>query len=270
MKRSTKRFLKVSLSIIAVLIMLSAFFACENPASSETDFGPKFVAHRGFSHEHVGNTEESFRAAAGMGFYGIETDIRKTKDGYYVCNHDATVAYADGTEKGISAATREELLSKPLKNDKTQGDVYLCTFETYLQVCKECGKVAVIELKDYFSKKEIRGILEIVDKEYDRKKVSFISFYYLPLSYVKKEDPSIEQQYLSQSDGDTVFEKCLSEGVSIDVKYTILTEELVQTFHDAGLKVNVWTVDELPYLDLAYQYGVDYITTDLFDRYPEG
>lgn len=262
--KKMKRFLRAMLSVFAAAILMGTIPACASRPSEKS--GPKFVAHRGYSRNYVDNTEESFRAAAEMDFYGIETDIRKTKDGYFVCTHDAEVEYANRTKAEISSTDRETLLSLPLKNNKTKQDVYLCTFETYLQACKAGGKVAVIELKDLFGKSDIRKILATVDQEYDRAHVSFISFYYLSLLRVKEVDASIELQYLSQTEADPVFESCLSDGISIDVKQNILTEALVETFHEAGLKVNVWTVNENADLRAACALGVDYITTDVFSE----
>ena len=260
-----KKILLLALSVISAATIVGIIPACSRASSDpEQETGPKFIAHRGFSSTHLGNTEAAFRAAAEMGFYGIETDIRKTLDGYFICNHDATVLYADGTEKKISTTKRANLLSRPLKNETTSGDAYLCTFETYLHACKDGGKVAVIELKDFTDEYDARTILGIVDAEYDRKKVMFISFSYTSLLSVKKVDPSIELQYLSQTEGDRNLENCLRDNISIDVKQTILTEEMVQTYHEAGLKVNVWTVNDGTDLQNAYQLGVDYITTDVF------
>ena len=260
-----KKLLKIALSILTCTLLLGIVPACARSSSEpEKESGPKFIAHKGFSSAHPGNTEAAFRAAAEMGFYGIETDIRKTLDGYFVCNHDATVLYADGTERKISTTKRANLLARPIKNETTSGDAYLCTFETYLHACKDGGKVAVIELKDFTDEYDARTILGIVDAEYDRKKVMFISFSYTSLLSVKKVDPSIELQYLSQTEGDRNMEYCFRDNISIDVKQTILTEEMVQTYHEAGLKVNVWTVNEGTDLQRAEELGVDYITTDVF------
>lgn len=269
MKR--KKTMLFFLAIFAIAAMFGILPGCtknsEKTADREGETAPKFVAHRGFSHSYVDNTEDSFKAAAGKGFYGIETDIRKTKDGYYVCNHDAKVAYADGSEKRISATKRDTLLSKPLRNDKTDSDAYLCTFEKYLQICKSGNKVAVIEIKDWFNEADIQEILDIIDAEYDRKRVIFISFLFLPLLFVREADPTIELQYLSQTEDDKTFDTCLQKKISIDVKQTILTEALVKQFHDAGLKVNVWTVDNLSELRVVIAAGVDYVTSNLLYEY---
>ena len=269
-----KKGLLFVLSIIVFVLLLGMIPSCnktptsttEAPADpgSEEKTGPKFVAHKGYSKNFVENTEKAFQAATNLGFYGIETDIRKTKDGFFVCNHDATVVYADDSEKKISKTTRADLLSSPIKNDKTAEDAYLCTFEKYLTACKNGNKVAVIELKDYVDEADAQKILTIIDEEYDRRKVTFISFSYASLQSIQEQDASIPLQYLSDKANDTHFERCIRDEISLDVKYTVLTEELVQDFHNAGLTVNVWTVNEESYLQIAYQNGVDYVTTDVF------
>ena len=275
-----KRFGKNIITFILFLvltIMIGIFPACSastgadkrvNPDAPDAEpaakSGPKYIAHKGYSNRYLGNTEASFVAAANKSFYGIETDIRRTKDGHFVCNHDDSVVYADGSELKISTNYLDTLLSSPLKNDKTDKAEYLCTFETYLRACKAGKKTAVIELKDFFSKDELENILSIIDAEYDREHVWFISFSYLMLPQIKELDPSIELQYLSQTEDDPRFENCLKKGISIDVKDTILTKELVGTFHEAGLNVNVWTVNDRTVLKKVTALGVDYVTTDLF------
>ena len=269
MKR--KKPLLFMLVILAVAVFLGIIpgckSTCKTPSDKEEGSGVKYVAHRGYSQKYVDNSEDAFLAAAAKGFYGIETDIRKTKDGYFVCNHDASVEYYNGTEKKISSTKRADLLASPIKNNKTSQDVYLCTFEKYLQACKSGNKTAVIEIKDWFDEDDIQEILKIVDAEYDRKNVMFISFIFLSLLYVKEADPTIPLQYLSQTENDQTFERCLSEKISIDVKQTILTEELVKQFHDAGLKVNVWTINTESDLRTVTELGVDFVTTDLFCEY---
>lgn len=225
---------------------------------------PRYVAHRGYSAENVDNTASSFRAAAERGFYGIETDIRKTKDGVFVCNHDATVKYANGEEKTVSDSTYAELVAAPLKNNKTQEDAYLCTLDEYLEICKSGNKVAVIELKEDFSVDDIRAILAAVDASYDRNSISVITFYLDALLRVKAEDGSVHLQYLSETKDDALFDRCLEEGISIDVKQNVLTSRLVKNFHAKGLTVNVWTVNKRRELTIARIKQADYVTTDIF------
>ena len=103
----------------------------------------RYVAHRGYSDRYVDNTAEAFKAAAKMSFYGVETDVRETADGIFVCNHDEFVRFADGSEKTVSSATFEELTAVPLLNKKTDSEVRVCLFEDYLKICKNGGKNCV-------------------------------------------------------------------------------------------------------------------------------
>ena len=246
------------LSVVAVAAIVLSCVYFFSPKST-----PKYIAHRGYSIREVDNTEAAFRAAADMSFYGIETDVRKTSDGVFVCNHDESVKFADGDVKTVSASTFAELSSKPLKNTKNDRDVRICTFEKYLNVCKEGGKVAIIELKETFSVEDIRALLALADS-YDRASVCFISFYFDTLMRIRQEDPSVSLQYLSETENDPNFERCLDKGVSISIRQSILTKEIVKTFHVAGLTVNTWTVNKTFDQNIVRIKGVDYITTDRF------
>ena len=46
----------------------------------------------------------------------------------------------------------------------------------------------------------------------------------------------------------------------------LLTTELVEIFHKKNLKVNCWTVDEEKMLRKLEDWGVDYITTNVFNQ----
>ena len=209
---------------------------------------PLYIAHKGYWSNCPSNSEEAFLNAAKMNFYGIETDIRKTKDGVYVCNHDETVKMANGEEKVLATTD--------------YADLDLCTLNRYLEICAVGNKIAVIELKEDFDSDSVREILSIVDETYDRSSISIISFHFSVLLRIKAEDPTINLQYLSETENDPYFDRCLTENISLDVSETILTKALVKKFHKVGLPVNAWTVNERFKLWLVRVKKVDYVTTD--------
>ena len=140
----------------------------------------------------------------------------------------------------------------------------LCSFEEYLGICKEGGKIAVIELKEQCDDAKLSRILSAIDLHYDRKKASFISFEYANLIALSKIDATLNLQYLSETKNDPHFTSCLEKKISIDVKQNILTKKLVKEFHAAGLTVNAWTINKKYDLSIARIKGVDYVTTDCF------
>ena len=253
----------IALAIIAGIVVLSGLILLGiyifSPRSNA-----KYVAHMGYSELHVGNTADAFRAAAESTFFGIETDIRETSDGVLVCHHDAEAILADGSKKKIATSTYAELTSGKLKNKNTGESFDLCSFEEYLGICKEGGKIAVIELKEQCDDAKLSRILSAIDLHYDRKKASFISFEYANLIALSKIDATLNLQYLSETKNDPHFTSCLEKKISIDVKQNILTKKLVKEFHAAGLTVNAWTINKKYDLSIARIKGVDYVTTDCF------
>lgn len=225
---------------------------------------PLYIAHRGYSAINPANTPISFAAAANKKFWGIETDVRFTSDGVAVCNHDATVKYEDGTELTIAEHSYAELRAKPMKNDKTADKVYLCPFTEYLDICAGGKKTAVIELKSDCSAEDVAALLALVDAHHSREKCVFISFNYGNLLAVRAADPDLPLQYLSSTQNDKTFDNCLKDGVSIDVKYDVVTKDLVKKFHDKGLKVNVWTIDDDKLRIKMRKLKVDFITSDCY------
>lgn len=244
-------------AVIVFLSLLGVYFFAKKSK-------PRFIAHRGYSGKYQDNTAEAFRAAVEAGFYGIETDIYETADGYLVCNHDREVLFADGTKKEIRSSTFAELTEKPIKNTKTDSDLYLCTFEDYLRICAE-GKVqAVIEIKELSSKEKTLEMLAKTDELYDRTKTSFIDFNLDTLLYLQSVDPTLSLQYLSETKRDENFETCLEKGISISVRQTVLTKSLAKKFHEKNLTVNVWTVNKTFDLQIVRIKQVDYVTTNVF------
>ena len=249
----------VSFSAVVLALGVTGGIMLFSPKSD-----PEYVAHRGYSEYYPDNTAASFTAATQKDFFGIETDVRKTADGVLVCSHDADAIFVDGSKLKVEESTYAELTAKPLKNTKTKDDAYICTFKEYLSICKKGNKVAVVELKDVFTEEMVNQVLAEIDETYDRKKCTVIAFDYDSLYRVRLADPTMELQYLSSEKRDPRFEECLEKGISIDVHYRVLTRTLVKKFHDKGLEVNVWTINDTRRKNRVRRLGVDYVTSNLF------
>ncbi len=51
--------------------------------------------------------------------------------------------------------------------------------------------------------------------------------------------------------------------MDIDIAHPSLTAERVKAMHEAGLKVNCWTVDDPARAEELAAWGVDFITTNI-------
>ena len=72
-------------------------------------------------------------------------------------------------------------------------------------------------------------------------------------------------QYLTGGFDENVFDAMKKYNLSLDIYIGGLHEEDVKRIHDAGLEVNVWTVDRLEDAERMVSWGVDYITSNIIE-----
>lgn len=221
------------------------------------------IAHRGHSGKHPGNTEAAFLSAVQNGSGGIETDVRMTADGVFVVNHNDEATFEDGTELVVAESTFEELSKKPLKNDKSDEVVYICTFQRYLEICRDADMICFIELKGEFSDEDINRLFTMAGEIYDLKKCSLQSFEFENLVKAHEAFPDL-QIMLTYGKNCGDYHKCIDYGFDIDADYKVATPKMVKEFHDKGLRVGLWTANDIPALNFCRLLGVDYIESDYF------
>lgn len=224
---------------------------------------PAFIAHRGYSSRYQANTEEAFLGALAHGSDGIETDVHFTKDGVLVVNHNAEVPYADGTTLTIADHTFAELTAKPLLNEHTETEQYLCTFCRYLEICRQGNVIAFIEFKGIFPDDRIRAAFEMAKEVYTLEMCSLQSFQFDNLLRAHEMYPELGIMYTC-GERDENVERCLTLGFDIDMSYRGIDVKTVRDFHEKGLKVGLWTANTREVFDFCLAQDVDYIESDVF------
>lgn len=221
------------------------------------------IAHRGLSAKFLENTEVAFIEAAKNGSGGIETDVRITKDGVFVLNHNPMVNYKDGTYLNIADSTYAELSAKPLWNPHSNEDIFICTFERYLEICKEFDLVAFIEVKGEFPDEKLKEMFEMAARIHSLPKCSLQSFNTANLDKVRSMFPELSIM-LTYEDKNIDWNICIEKGYDIDMDYSLLTRDILNKFHEHGLKVGVWTVNDPLVLARMRWYNLDYIESDIY------
>lgn len=114
----------------------------------------RFIAHRGLSSQAPENTIKAFQLAGESGFWGAETDIRKTKDGYFILMHDDTLKRMCGIDRTPGDMTLQEIKASPViagsnykKYRSDKNATTIPTLEEYLQTCLRYHMVPVVEVK---------------------------------------------------------------------------------------------------------------------------
>ena len=221
------------------------------------------IAHRGHSAVHLGNTEAAFLSAVQNGSGGIETDVRVTADGIFVVNHNDEATFEDGTQRIVADSTYAELTEKPLKNDLTDETLYVCTFRRYLEICRDAKMICFIELKGEFTDEQIHDLFTMADEGYDLKMCQLQSFEFENLIKAHEAFPDLKIMY-TYGKGCPDYRRCFEYGFDIDADYKVATKAMVKEFHDRGLKVGLWTANDLWSLNFCRSLGVDFIESDIY------
>lgn len=241
-----------------------------------------YVGHRGGRmYGAVENTKEAFLSGVKAGCKALECDVRVTKDGVLIISHDPDLKRLteyEGTPNDINVnnVTFDEIKNIKLSqvNPNNVGSGYICTFEEYLQICKEYDVTPVIEFKwtngiyssnEDENNKDFSNVYKVIDmvKKYDLfDKAIFITFMKYLTLYLRQTYPNIKLQQLSSVPVDEYIDLMGKLNIDIDILYTLCTKELVDKCHRRGIKVNIWTLNDKALLQEYLDMGVDYITSD--------
>lgn len=250
--------------VVAAVIAVTASLLLYSPKGPfEIPEGTKFIAHRGLSSQYFENSEAAFLGAAQSDFFfAIETDIWLSAEGVWLCAHDNN-PFQNG-QKLISEITAAEAAALPLDTsisqyERSKDNVYICTLERYLEICKEYDKMPVIELKYVAEDWQIADLADIISAIIPIERVMFISFHAKNISNLNKISGARTMLLTGNA---LVAASIAASGASLGINKKILTKKLVQLTKEKGAEINVYTVNNRTTAERFIEMGVDYITTD--------
>ena len=215
-------------------------------------------AHRGASRAKPENTLEAFREARAMGADGVELDVRRSRDGAMVVHHDA--ALPDGRnifELGVADLPASVAL-----------------LDAALEAC--AGMVVNIEIKnvpvdvDHDPTEQMAEAVVARVADLGRRDTVVVSSFSLDtIDRVRALDPAVPTGYLTSPRWNQVeaLQRAVDGGHGhFHPMDPVVNAELVRLAHDAGMRVNVWTVDDPDRMRwLVDECGVDAVITNVPD-----
>ncbi|MGM9647098.1 MAG: glycerophosphodiester phosphodiesterase family protein [Eubacteriales bacterium] len=225
----------------------------------------QMIAHRGLSALERENTVAAFVAAGNRSYFGIETDIHRTADGPFAVIHDDRTGRVSPVDLPVEESPMDDLRRLELYDTHglpTRGDLVIPTLEEYAAVCRDYGKVSVLELKSHFTPDEIARIVSVLRMRDQLEHTIFISFDIENLYLIRKILPDHPVQFLTGTLSEEIYGNLVSRRMDLDVHFAALTKEWVDRYHAAGLKINCWTVDNPDDCRRLIDWGVDYITSN--------
>lgn len=234
-------------------------FACLLAVSATLFAQTKVVAHRGYwdTEGSYENSITSLNKAAEIGVFGSEFDVHITADDVLIVNHDATIQGVP-----IQTSTYAKLKDLVLPNGEK-----LPTLEQYLEAGSKIPNMRmVLEIKSnkrvVMEDRSVLAIVNMVRKYGLEDRTDYIAFSMNVCKELVKLAPSAEVYYLN---GDVSPADLKELGMAgLDYHYSKLEEhpEWIKEAHDLGLKVNVWTVNDVDMIKKFISQGVDFITTN--------
>ena len=227
---------KIAAVIGAAVMLAGVYFMTDNfDQVFPEDTDVKVIAHRGGGNEGNENTESGLKAAWKAGAYGSEIDIQRTKDGYYVVNHDGDFArVADESRKP------EEMTLKEVKMLSVGGDP-VPTYEEMLSTSKD-RLILFTELKGNTADRQMADDAVRIVKQYHMEdQCVLISLKYDLIDYIETNYPEIQTGFLTfASFGKTAKLNCDYLGLEEESA----TKDAIDAIHKEGKKVLVWTANE--------------------------
>lgn len=233
----------------------------------------KIIAHRGFSGVYPENTMLAFRKAIEIGADGIELDVHLSKDGQVMIIHDEALKRTTGLDGVISDYTRAEL--EKISAGKTKNDEFgftpIPSLEEYLAFMAEHrDKITNIELKTapvYYPEIEEKT-LELVRKFDLEKNIIYSSFNWLSIERMQRLG-TISETGLLFSGMKLYNQAHIIRSLGINYfhpDFNDLTDEIVKSYLDNKVGLNVWTVNEIEDMKVCLSWNIDGLITNFPDR----
>ena len=224
----------------------------------------QIIAHRGYWQTNPPTTENSLKAlenAQKLKIYGAEFDVRMSKDGILVVNHDEH----HGTME-ISETDFKELAKLKLSN----GEEYP-TLKDYLkQGKKDKALKLIVEIKPAKTKaledELVSKTIKLIKEMKLESQSEFISFSLNICKEIKKAETKFKVQYL---EGNLSPQQIKDEGLDgIDYHYSVFEKNptWISEANSLGLITNSWTVNDLEVYKKLKEQGLKFVTTNVPDQ----
>ena len=242
----------VIFTFISMLILLNVLFIFV-PNFFNNSFKTKLIiGHRGG--EGVENSLGAIKNSIDKRIDYVEIDIQRTKDNYYIVNHDKTFRRVAGINKSASDMTLKEI-----KKISLRGEEKIPEINEVLKLSK--NKINLfIELKGKTAdKKMVDDIVKLVKKEKMEKQVVFISMRYSVIDYLKTRYKEFKTGF--------IYFLFLGDMSKIKADYMLFSEDFVtenhiEQIHKHNKKAIVWTVNSPDSMKKYLDSAVDGIITD--------
>lgn len=250
-----------SLVLFAVFFGVGVCLYNMDYLTSASQAKPVTISHRGVS---GGNSAQNTLAAlekTSRTYHPdyVEMDVQETKDGQFVVMHDFNLKKLTGINKAPQDLTLKEL--EKLKVTENGAKEPVVSFDTYLKRANELNQKLLIEIKN--SKNDSKDIVERFVKKYEENILThqhiLQSLTYQTVSDLKNANPNFYVGYILPFN---IVGPPVTPADFLTMEYSTINRNFIDSAHQDGKKVYVWTVNDSDGISRMMFYGVDGIITD--------
>ncbi|WP_285241153.1 glycerophosphodiester phosphodiesterase [Pseudarthrobacter sp. MEB009] len=236
---------------------------------------PIAMAHRGFSREGLENSMTAFRAASGLGYRYLETDVHTTADGVLHLFHDDTLdRVTDGRGK-VSELTAAQVAAA-----RISGRERVPLFDELVTALPAVR--LNLDVKDWSSVRSLAAAIErhrvhdrvLVTSFSDRRRRALLELLTRPVAASAGLVSNALFTLLGPVLPAPVFARLMRhvlrdvQALQVPVRQgpvRVATPGFIRRAHDLGLVVHVWTINSADEMRRLLDLGVDGIVTDRAD-----
>lgn len=243
---------KLLFFLLILSVSCSGEIVEESLGIEEISLAQKYIiAHRGTWNKSDApqNSREALKKSLALNIYGTEFDVRQTKDGYFVINHDATFK---GVE--IAKSTFQELNQYTLSNGEK-----LPLLEDFLDVKKNTRSDVrlIVELKQG----DVNQLVDLINQYGLQEQVDYISFVKSYCEQLVQKGYGSKTYYLGGNMTPSDVKELGIGGINYQHGVFNKNPNYIDVAKVNGLKVLVWTVNDLNLIKDYFSKEV-IVTTD--------
>lgn len=229
----------------------------------------QFFAHRASRFEYDENTLPAFKACYEQGIRGFETDIRMSKDGQLVVNHDETFARLTPCTGAVESMTSDEIR----KLTTFQGNKILFLDELVGFLSDKDGLYVEFEMKvspaSSYPEDRLREYCDKLYKAVMSKKPEHSTYLFTSssrdaLNMMRKLHPDADMLMIfSKPVCDETIQMAEAMGIKrIGCNMNGTTRSMVKKAKEAGLAVSLWPSRTPEDIMLGVYLGAEYLCCD--------
>jgi len=223
------------------------------------------LGHRGASGYAPENTLEAFKLAMDMGADGFELDVHLSKDGELVVIHDETVDRTTDGTGFVGEMTLAELKALDASNHKeAYKGAKIPTLAEVYDLIRDTNHIVNVEIKtDNIFYPQLEEKVLALEKEMGMEgRIVYSSFNHYTVKKIRALAPDAQIGMLF---GDVLVEPydyCKSVGANLlhPSKANLNVPGFAEKAKEAGLGMNVWTVNEVEYMEKCLACGAGIVT----------